>query len=224
MSKILSVLNLPDLDSFSTQVLPKQEFATPVNNNQIIRQDAILSTPTRPAGMAMTRDNSREPEQGRASDALVTDPMGALYEVTKLRNLRHGSFGRILPPRQTTLENDFISKGAITLAEAEELFRVFHTSLNQYLWEGVALLHDNLTSVRRSSSLLAAAITTVTALHIPGNEKTFGICYAEFTNLVCDSMFARYHSLDEIRALAIGAFWLSDVSCTLARPRPARKY
>lgn len=171
VSKILSVLNLPDLITFTSDVLPSHEISQGNGNVPVARKDAVLSTPTRPAGMAMTRDNSREPEQGRSNDAIVADPMGALYEVTKLRNLRLGSQGRILPPRQTTLENDFISKGAISLADAEELFRVFNTSLNQYLWAGVALLHDNLTSVRRSSSLLTAAITTVTALHIPGNEE-----------------------------------------------------
>lgn len=175
---------------------------------------SVPSATSRTAAMAMTRENSQDPEQVRTHDALVTDPMGALYEVTKLRNLRANSFGRSNRPRQlSVLESDFISKGVVTQAQAEEMFRVFNTSLNHYLWGGVALVHDNLTSVRRSSPLLAAAIITVTALHIPGNEKLFDVGYAQFTSLVSDTMFARYHNLDEIRALAIGAFWLSDVSC-----------
>ncbi|OAF55858.2 hypothetical protein VC83_08034 [Pseudogymnoascus destructans] len=163
--------------------------------------------------MAMTRENSQEPTQSRANDTLVTDPMGALYEVTKLRNLRSNNLhGHVYAARPTILEDDFISKAKVSEADAEELFRTFSTSLNHYLWGGIALVHEDLISVRRSSSLLLAAILTVTALHVPGKEQVFGICYAAFTALVCDSMFDRYHTLDGIRALCIGAFWLSDVS------------
>jgi hypothetical protein len=166
--------------------------------------------------MAMTRESSQEPAQSRENDTLVTDPMGALYEVTKLRNLRSNNLhrhGNVHAAKSTILEDDFISKGKVSEADAEELFSTFSTSLNHYLWGGIALVHEDLVSVRRSSSLLLAAIFTVTALHVPGKEQVFDICYAEFTALVCDSMFDRYHSLDAIRALCIGAFWLSDVSC-----------
>jgi len=213
------VLNLPDLDAFTLQVQQSNALHELANSDAHVspadekhEPHSILSAP--PA-MAMTRENSQDPELARRHDApLVTDPMGALYEVTKLRNLRANSFGRSQRPHPTSiLENDFITKGIVTLAQGEEMFRVFSTSLNHFLWGGVALVHDTLASARRSSSLLAAAIICVTALHIPGNEKLFETAYGLFTNLVCETMFARYHNLDEIRALAIGAFWLSDVSC-----------
>lgn len=221
VSKILSVLQLPSLESFAAQL----------QNNQPQAQQAVISSveapdrsrPFRTSGMAMTRENSQEPTQSRASDTLVTDPMGALYEVTKLRNLRsnklHGH-DYFHAARSTIVEDDFISKGKVSEADAEELFRTFSTSLNHYLWGGIALVHESLASVRRSSSLLLAAIFTVTALHVPGKERVFDICYAEFTALVCDSMFDRYHTLDGIRALCIGAFWLSDVSCMQPHSQP----
>ena len=94
---------------------------------------------------------------------------------------------------------------------------LFGTNANtvfSYLWGGIALLHSNLNSVRRSSSLLLAAILAVTALHIPGKTKTFDICYSEFLSLVSSSMLDFYHTLDGVRGLCIGAFWLSDLSCT----------
>jgi hypothetical protein len=158
--------------------------------------------------MAMTRENSQDPESSRNDEALVSAPMGSLFEVTKLRNIRSQPHGMT-----ASLDEDFISKGKILENDAQQLFESFRISFNHYLWGGIALVHETLSSVRRSSSLLLAAILTVTALHIPGKERVFGICYAEFISLVSDSMFDRYHSLDGIRGLCIGAFWLSDVSC-----------
>jgi hypothetical protein len=145
---------------------------------------------------------------------MVAAPMGSLYEVTKLRNLRSNPRGYFQPGKTTPLgDDDFISRGKVSINEAQELFEIFDQSLNQYLWGGIVLIHTDLLSVRRSSSLLLAAILTVTALHIPGGSSTFDICYSEFLTLVRDSMLDRYHTLDGIRGLCIGAFWLSDVSC-----------
>jgi len=114
------------------------------------------------------------------------------------------------------IEEDFISRGVLPLDQAENLFTVFNRRMNQFLWGGVALKHRDLTSVRRSSSLLAAAILTVASLHIPDKNEMFENCYSEFITLVANSMLNRYHTLDEIRGLCIGAFWLSDLSWKLS--------
>lgn len=169
-------------------------------------------------GMAMTRENSQEPDREEPEDTtLVSAPMASLFEVTKLRNLRSYSENKRHDRSPgTTLQNDFISRGLVSQAQAEELFRIFSGPLNQYLWGGIALIHDSLDAVRKSSSLLLAAILAVTALHVPGNERVFDIAYSEFLAHVSGSMFDRYHSLDDVRALAIGAFWLSDVSWKLS--------
>lgn len=165
--------------------------------------------------MAMTRENSQEPEQENGSSTIVTDPMGSLYEVTKLRNLRSNPQSK---PRQrlTSSDEDFISTGKVSVEDAEQLFDHFSKYLNAYLWGGIALVHSDLMSVRCSSSLLLAAILTVSALHVPGMEDVFDICYAELVGLICDSMLDRYHTLDGIRGLTIGAFWLSDLSWKLS--------
>lgn len=48
-----------------------------------------------------------------------------------------------------TIEEDFISTGQVDLANAEKLFGRFNRSLNHYLWGGIALVHNDLMSVRR---------------------------------------------------------------------------
>jgi hypothetical protein len=137
------------------------------------------------AGMAMTRENSPESNEPETADkGLGSAPMGTLFEVTKLRNLRSNPLSHIHHPAATSLEDDFISSGKIDEMEAKALFHLFDTSLNHYLWGGIALVHSDLTSVRKSSTLLLAAILTVAALHIPGKEQTFDICYTEFVALV----------------------------------------
>lgn len=66
--------------------------------------------------MAMTRENSPEPVQGSNTgpiSVLVTEPMGGLYEVTRLRNIRsnQATVDRSAPEEENQI-NDFISRGA----------------------------------------------------------------------------------------------------------------
>ncbi|KAK9235606.1 hypothetical protein V1525DRAFT_409409 [Lipomyces kononenkoae] len=165
--------------------------------------------------MAMTRENSPEPTLEESE--LVGAPMRSLYEVTKLRNLRSNlNTASIGGSPHSTMEQDFISRRCITIAEAEMLFSVYNRTMNQFLWGGIAMLHADLESVRRSSSLLTAAIMAVAALHIPNNADLLNTCYKEFAGLVSQSTLNRYHTLDDIRALTIGAFWLSDLSWKLS--------
>lgn len=229
VSEILRTMALPTLETFSPTtpgLLAKKSNSSGARNEEMngrIRppgRSPELSREERRASqcarMAMTRENSQERSGvGEAvNDAIIAAPMGSLYEVTKLRNLRSNPRGYFQHGTTAPLEDDdFISRGEVSLEEAEEMFQIFDHSLNQYLWGGIVLVHKDLLSVRRSSSLLLAAILAVTALHIPGKSATFDVCYAEFLDLVSDSMMDRYHTLDGIRGLCIGAFWLSDVSC-----------
>lgn len=227
VSEILKVLNLPALESFEQPNLASANLgdmnaALPRTERQTtgVRFPSDLASPAnslggrRPAAaMAMTRENSQEPDHTNPkSDAIVVDPMGSLYEVTKLRNLRSNPHNKSRQ-HNSSIEDDLISCGKVTLRDAEHLFQHFSKYLNAYLWGGIALVHSDLMAVRHSSSLLLAAILTVSALHVPGMEDVFDICYAEFVELICDSMLDRYHTLDGIRGLTIGAFWLSDLSC-----------
>lgn len=212
VSKILDTLKLPPLDKISHAAVNVRFDISETHSPEV---DSSASATKQAGGMAMTRENSQEAESSSelANEGLVAPPMGTLFEVTKLRNIRSNPRGQIGTPKPTLLEDDFISQKKISEIEAQELFDVFSRSLNQFLWGGIGLVHSDLASVRTSSSLLLAAILAVTALHIPGKESIFDICYAEFISLVCDSMMDRYHTLDGVRGLCIGAFWLSDISC-----------
>ncbi|QPG98416.1 hypothetical protein C2857_007587 [Epichloe festucae Fl1] len=171
--------------------------------------------PIRPTGM--TRENSVEAEAQEGDDqAMVNAPMASLFEVTKLRNVRSDPWARMHRPPSRTQKADFITQGKFALQEAEMLFARFRETLNAYLWGGIALVHDTLDEVRASSSLLTAAILAVTALHAQDDGRAFDVCYPIFLELVSQAMLDRYHALDDVRGLCIGAFYLSDLSWKLS--------
>lgn len=182
---------------------------------------AATVKPSRASGYGPSRGpssyTSLEKEEDNEGSSLVTAPMGSLYEVTQLGDIgSSGRSGRLSASARTSLTTDFISRGVVDLQEANELFLHFNRVLNHYLWDGVILVHKDLTSVRMSSSMLSAAILTVTALHMPNKESTFNKCYAEFSDLASGSMLSHDHSFDDLRALCIAAFWLADVSWKLS--------
>ncbi|KAF0324605.1 C6 transcription factor, partial [Colletotrichum asianum] len=169
--------------------------------------------------LAMTREDSPNPvsdDDQQYGPETLEEPMGSLYEVTRLRNVRSNQANTPQPiPADDSKLDDFISRGAISEEKAEELYNIFLKTLNHYLWVGLEQVHPSRTSVRKSSELLAATILTVTALHIPTSSDIFDVCYNEFLSLVSSSMFSRYHSVDDVRGLCISAFWLSEHSWKL---------
>ncbi|KAK9482792.1 hypothetical protein V1527DRAFT_485399 [Lipomyces starkeyi] len=201
---------MPDLSSYATH-----HRSPSIMEPGAPQAGAVIDHTNSSSAMAMTRENSQEPTL--EGSELVAAPMRSLYEVTKLRNLRSNlnSVSNGASP-SSDLEQDLISRGCVGLDEAEMLFSVYSLTINQFLWGGIAMVHPDLESVRRSSSLLTAAILAVAALHIPDNTDLLNTCYKEFVSLVAQSTLNRYHTLDDIRALTIGAFWLSDLSWKLS--------
>ncbi|RPA96052.1 hypothetical protein L873DRAFT_1695690 [Choiromyces venosus 120613-1] len=145
--------------------------------------------------------------------SLVSNPMGSLYEVTNLQGPRTSL--RVGQQHPSESDGDFISSGLITQDEAERLFTIFRDSLNHYLFD-IALTHSTLEAARASSCLLTAAIFTVSSLHLPQHHHLFPKLCREFLRLVSSSMFDRYHQMDDVRALCIGAFWLTELSWKLS--------
>lgn len=203
--------------------------------NAMIAAGEALSARESNLRMAMTRENSPEANgntEHNGNSVTVEEPMSSLYEVTRLRNIRSNKAKTVRPATERGQVQDLISRGIIPLSEAESLYtryahapsqclntmgcvakqesNSFHTSLNHYLWVGLEQTHPDFKSVRESSELLTATILTVTALHIPTSAETFDKCYKEFLFLISSSMFSRYHSVDDVRALCIAAFWLSE--------------
>ncbi|KAK5045190.1 hypothetical protein LTR84_009523 [Exophiala bonariae] len=112
-----------------------------------------------------------------------------------------------------TRELDLIDRGIISLADAEGYFTFYYGRLDHFLYRVLAE-HDSLSSVRKSSALLTAAICVVGALHQPSLQ--YQACYQHFVHLASSRMFSKKNSHDDVRALCIGAFWLSDISWNLS--------
>lgn len=214
VSQLLRHAGLPDLSTYS--IGESRNGPSPASSHHGHRPsiDASQSHPhaTPHEGPGVVMDVTREPSQ-EPDPELVPAPMRSLYEVTKLRNLRNN---HIEAPKKTLLEEDFITRGLISLHEAEELFAYFSRTMNQLLWGGIILVHRDLTSVRRASTLLSAAVLTVAALHIPNRTDTLNRCYNEYVSLVSSMALTRAHTLDDIRGLCVGAFWLSELSWKLS--------
>lgn len=234
MSDLLRRAQLPELSYYQAggtashpgSTEPTRKWSTVSGSGSVHQEEHTESGDIRPdqpqsAGSGSHRHRRERshysPEREEAgTNTLVTAPMGSLYEVTQLSHSRGNS-----PATQQYLQDrspatDFVSRGVVDLAEAEELFNYFDARLNHFLWDGIAMPHKDLVSVRKSSSLLLSAILAVTALHIPHKERLFDTCYAEFARLASDSMLNRHHTFDDLRGLCIGAFWLSDVSWKLS--------
>ncbi|KAK0123655.1 hypothetical protein ONS95_008667 [Cadophora gregata] len=194
MSDVLRHLRLPNLGKYGSGNRP-----------------LVTSRPVETA--EPTRENSREPDLD--GGRIVSAPTDALYEVTRIRTLRTDQPCETLQ-KDNLLESDFIARGVLGLDVAESLFESFNHTMNQLLWGGVVMKHSTLESARRSSSLLSAAILTVAALHIPGRSGALEACYEEYTSLVEKATIKRRCTMDDIRGLCIGAFWLPDLSWRLS--------
>jgi hypothetical protein len=241
---ILAHLKMPPLDSYSSQpmsvLLPESQsqaqaqmmiqgqvqpqlLPQPLGNGLGQgqgHQQQFLAAPEPTSQSQTTRENSREP--GTAGDDLemAPAPMGSLYEVTQLNTLRsrlkYGDPARRNSKKNLNMEQDLVSLGLITLAEAEDLFSLFKTTLSRYLFDATIQESRTLLSVRESSTLFFTAIITVTSLHIPGREKTYALAHKHLRDLIATSFFDRFHTLEDVRALCIAAFWLPDLSWKLS--------
>ncbi|OJJ44294.1 hypothetical protein ASPZODRAFT_135101 [Penicilliopsis zonata CBS 506.65] len=218
VSDLLRENGLPELSTYPSTTDTRNGPSPAASSSHHTRQRSTeTSQPPRAShnGPGLVMDVTREPslEPDLQDPDLVPAPMRSLYEVTKLRNLRNNPVEK---PRLNQLEEDFISRGLISIHEAEELFAYFSRTMNQLLWGGIILVHRDLTSVRRSSTLLSVAVLTVAALHIPNRTETLNQCYNEYVSLVSSMSLTRVHTLDDVRGLCVGAFWLSELSWKLS--------
>ena len=109
---------------------------------------------------------------------------------------------------------DLITRGVVSLAQAQTLLDIYSYRLDHFLY-GILGEENTLEQIRSSSPLLTAVICTVSALHSDELAYLYNGCYQEFIGLSAAQTFARENSLDDIRALCIGAFWLNEISWIL---------
>ncbi len=108
--------------------------------------------------------------------------------------------------------SDIVSQGIISLANAEKYFGLYHQHLDHFVYNILAA-QDTLASIRVRSPLLTAVICAVSALHSASPD--YEICYQAFRDELILRMFIKDHTFDDVRAMCIGAFWLSDMSWSL---------
>jgi hypothetical protein len=141
---------------------------------------------------------------------LVPLPMNNLY------NLTEPAKSRLIRVDPADVNGpDFISRGVVSVAEAEYLFQHFLRCINPLLWDGILCSHRSLQAARQSSSLLVATVLTVAALHLPNREQSLHATYDAFVSLMRGSCMLRSQNLDDIRGLCIGAFYLTSLSWAL---------
>ena len=144
-------------------------------------------------------------------DSLHGRAIDSMYEVTGFPSLRSNGSPKARRPRQA---QDLISRHVLLEDDAQQLFDRFVSRLDHYCY-GIMCPHSTLASLRASSSLLLSAVCAVSALHAPSGTELFKSCHAEFLALVSSSMFSTSYSTDDVRALIVGAYWLTPISYTL---------
>ncbi|KAL3471747.1 hypothetical protein BJX99DRAFT_236907 [Aspergillus californicus] len=157
-------------------------------------------------------ENIPTPTRHETSDSLA--PMQSLYQITHLRSLRP-QHGKENFQHQTVEPHDLISRGLLSISDAELLVNQYLRHTDHYLY-GIASDYSSLTQLRRSSQLLLTAILTVAAVQSQNGHQLYRICYAELRARISDFMFSPSVTLEDIRGLCIACFWLSDISWSIS--------
>ncbi|OJJ08818.1 hypothetical protein ASPVEDRAFT_204662 [Aspergillus versicolor CBS 583.65] len=151
-----------------------------------------------------------------AADEVETDiygsPINSLYQLTRMPSTDGGSNGAVSQDIEPA--NDFISRGCIGENAARHLFRRFVDRFDHFCY-GIICPHETLDSLRRSSTLLTAAVCTVGALHEAERSTDFTVCHKELLRLLSTRMLTYRYSVDDIRALLVASYWLGNISYTL---------
>lgn len=108
---------------------------------------------------------------------------------------------------------DLVDRGVLSLQQAEQHFAYYQENLDEHVYY-VLENDDNLDKVRQRSSMLLAAICAVSAScnGTDDYEASLNALKAEASSI----LFARRYSFDDVRALCITVFWLTDVAVALS--------
>lgn len=117
-------------------------------------------------------------------------------------------------PRDIALPtSDVVSRGVISLADAEQCLAYFLEHLNRYM-HGILSDDVTLADLRARSPILTAAVCTVASSC--SASDTYQSCHDAFVGQVSGMLFATRSSYDDVRALCIAALWLDDIGPTLS--------
>ncbi|KAI1345270.1 hypothetical protein F5Y15DRAFT_22552 [Xylariaceae sp. FL0016] len=159
-------------------------------------------------------DNSPKISPADEND-LPKVPIQSVYHLTKLSALRSPDSAEQDHRLKQHANEDFISKGALLLSDAERLFRLYMNQLDHYMY-GIGGRYRSLDELRRKSRILTVSIMTVAALHDRDSNIIYGVCVRELRRLLAASIFSRQIDRDYLRAMCIASYWLSDISWMLS--------
>lgn len=111
---------------------------------------------------------------------------------------------------------DVVSRGTISLTSAESYCTAYRDFLDHFLYGILMTYHSSTTSiasVRQASAGLTTAVCTVGALYLASPD--FDVLYKEFVAYSAGLSLAKRFTVNDVRALGIGAFWLGDLSWSL---------
>lgn len=117
------------------------------------------------------------------------------------------------PPARNSILSDIISEGLLPLASAEKYFATYKQRFDHFIYRVPGEWYSSLDQVRKSSPLLTSVLCAVGALHSASSE--YDVCYRHFITLAGRRIFAKHHTIHDVLAFLIGAYWLSDLSWTL---------
>lgn len=207
LKELVKQAGMPDLAPLQSIALREADGSPGTENAQVghLRNGAARNDDYGPSC-----DNS--PKISPDDEDLPYVPIHSLYALTKLRALRSPETTE--GQRVRTID-DFITRGSITVADAERLFCLYRDRLDPFMY-GVGCKYKTLDELRRRSMILTAATLTVAALHDEQSNPIYGVCSSEFRRLMERSMFERRVDRDYLRAMCIASYWLSDVSWMLS--------
>lgn len=144
-------------------------------------------------------------------------PIQSLYHLTKLSALRSPEAAESDQGHEHTNDtiNDFITRGDVSISDAERLFQLYVQQLDQFMY-GFGGRYKTLNELRRNSRILTVSLLTVAALHDPDSHSLYGVCSKEFRGLMASSLFSRRINHDYLRAMCIASYWLSDINWILS--------
>ena len=159
-----------------------------------------------------TNGQTDEEEQSETEDAplittpsIIQAPMDTFLDNSKARPTPSAHQSQ---QSRRSANLDLVAQNLITLKTAENLVDRYFSRLDQSLY-GIASRYSDIAKLREASSILFAAVCTVSAMHDPSDQQTYEICNREFQRLISNSLFDK-SGVEHLRALCVGSFWLVD--------------
>ncbi|KAI5361271.1 hypothetical protein Slin15195_G123840 [Septoria linicola] len=176
-----------------------------------IVQPRHIPQPSRPA-------SPLDPDKESRARDVSPDPMNSLMEATRMNGLR--SQLRSAKQRRKggmrRRDHDLIAQNLLSETDAEEMLHLFKNSHNPHLFSAGIADDATIASLRSSSTVLFTAVMLVAAFHVEGRESMHDTVHGHFMGLVTSVMWDRFHTLDDIRGIAIAAFWQPYLSWKLS--------